>query len=465
MQIQFIGAAKTVTGSMHLIKVNGTKILLDCGMYQGKRKESFEKNRKLEFIEPESIDYVILSHAHIDHSGNLPQLSKNKFKGTVFSTFATRDLAHTMLLDSAFIQKKDVEFVNKKRTKNHQNLFEPLYLEKDVYDIMEQFQAVSYRKEYHINSNVSFIFYDAGHILGSAITVLNIKENGRHIRLAFTGDLGRPYRPILKDPQLTGNVNILITESTYGGRYHPDNESAINRLQEVINKAYERRGKIIVPAFSLGRTQELVFDLHKLKMEKKIPDFPIYVDSPLSSNVTEIFRMHPECFDHEIREMLVTERDPFGFVNLKYITDVEESKKLNSLKEPCMIISASGMCESGRILHHLANNIEDPNNMILMTGYCAENTLGKRIIEKDKKLKILGDEYNVNAEIQVLNYLSGHADKDELLGYISHMDRNDMEEIFIVHGDPDQQLKLKDGLQIVGFKKMIIPDPGEEFYL
>jgi metallo-beta-lactamase family protein len=330
---------------------------------------------------------------------------------------------------------------------------------------MDHFQGVNYRKEYYLNPNVSFIFYDAGHILGSSITVLNIKENGRHIRLAFTGDLGRPYRPILKDPQLTGNVNVLITESTYGGRYHPDNEIGINKLEEIIIRTINRGGKLIVPAFSLGRTQELVFELHKLVMQKRIPSFPIFVDSPLSVNITEIFKIHPECFDHEIREMLLTEKDPFGFANLKYIVNVEESKKLNSIDAPCMIISASGMCESGRILHHLANNIENPNNTVMMTGFCAIDTLGRRIVEKMPKLKILGEEYMLKAEVAVLNYLSGHADRDELLGYIAHMDRKDMEEIFLVHGDPDQQNKLKEGLEYIGFKKMIIPDPGVEFYL
>ena len=465
MQIKFIGAARTVTGSMHLIKTNRLNILLDCGMFQGKRKESYEKNKKLEFLEPGKIDFVLLSHAHIDHSGNLPQLVKNGFTGTIFSTFATRDLSNIMLLDSAFIQKKDVEFVNKRRSKNNQNLFEPLYDSNDVIKAMEHFQAVNYRKEYYLNSNISFIYYDAGHILGSAITVMNIKENDVHYRLAFTGDLGRPYRPILKDPQLTGNVNILLTESTYGGRYHPDNEIGINRLENIINKTYEKGGKLIVPAFSLGRTQELVFELHKLLLQNRIQKIPIYVDSPLSSNVTEIFRVHPECFDHEIREMLLIEKDPFGFDNLRYIVDVEDSKRLNSLKEPCIIISASGMCESGRILHHLANNIDNPQNTILMTGFCAVDTLGRRIVEKNKKLKILGEEYSVKADVEVLNYLSAHADRDELIGYISHMNRNDMQEIFLIHGDYDQQEKLKEGLKIVGFNKMIIPEPGEEFHL
>jgi len=465
MQIQFIGAARTVTGSMHLIKLKNMNILLDCGMFQGRRKESFEKNRKLDFIDPREINHVILSHAHIDHSGNLPQLVKHGFSGTIFSTYATRDLANAMLLDSAYVQKKEIEFVNKKRTKNGQNPFEPLYNAEDVMESMQHFQALAYRKEYFITSDISFIFYDAGHILGSAIIVLNIKENGSHTRLAFTGDLGRPYRPILKDPQLIGNAHYLITESTYGARYHKDDEESEKLLAETVNRTYERGGKLIVPAFSLGRTQELVYVLHKLTIQKKIPVFPIFVDSPLSSNVTAIFRNHPECFDHETRDLLLTEKDPFGFDNLQYITDVEDSKQLNGIKEPCMVISASGMCESGRILHHLANNIQDEKNTVLMTGYCAQDTLGRKIIEKQPKLKILGDEYKLNCEVVLMENLSAHADRDELLGYIAHMDRSDMQNIFVVHGEYESQLSFKEGLEGIGFSRIAIPEPGQEIHI
>ncbi len=465
MQIQFIGAARTVTGSMHLLKTKHMNILLDCGMFQGKRKEAFEKNIRLDYIEPGEIHHVILSHAHIDHSGNLPLLVKKGFSGTIFSTFATRDLSNAMLLDSAYVQKKEIEFVNKKRLKRGQNPFEPIYSVDDVLDSLEHFQAIPYRKEYHLSPDISFIFYDAGHILGSAITVLNIKENGTETRLAFTGDLGRPFRPILRDPQLIGNVNYLITESTYGDRYHKDDEESLRMLEDTINRTYARGGKIIVPAFSLGRTQELVFELHKLTLKNKIPSMPIYVDSPLSTNVTAIFRNHPECYDSETRELLLTQKDPFGFERLEYIVDVEESKRLNSITEPCIIISASGMCESGRILHHLANNVENEKNTIMMTGYCAQDTLGRRIIEKQPRLKILGDEYSLNAEVVVLENFSAHADRDELLGYIAHLDRNDMKGIFVVHGDYDTQLSFKEGLEGIGFSNITIPEPGQEIYL
>lgn len=465
MQIQFIGAARTVTGSMHLIRLKDMNILLDCGMFQGKRKETFEKNKNLDFIDPNEIHHVILSHAHIDHSGNLPQLVKKGFSGTIFSTFATRDLANAMLLDSAYVQKKEIEFVNKKRAKNGQNPFEPLYDVDDVLESMEHFQAVGYRKEYFLTPDVSFIFYDAGHILGSAITVLNIKENGSYTRLAFTGDLGRPYRPILKDPQLIGNVHYLITESTYGNRYHRDDEESEKLLEETIKKTYERGGKIIVPAFSLGRTQELVYELHQLILHKRLPAMPIFVDSPLSTNVTAIFRNHPECFDTETRELLLTEKDPFGFEHLQYIVDVEESKKLNSINEPCIIISASGMCESGRILHHLANNIENEKNTVLMTGYCAMDTLGRRIIDKLPKLKILGDEYKLKAEVVVMENLSAHADRDELLGYIASMDRKEMRNIFVVHGEYESQLSFKEGLEGIGFSNITIPEAGQKIYI
>jgi metallo-beta-lactamase family protein len=465
MQIQFIGAARTVTGSMHLIKVKNMNILLDCGMFQGKRKESFEKNRRLDFIDPHEIHHVILSHAHIDHSGNIPQLVKKGFSGTIYSTYATRDLANAMLLDSAFVQKKEIEFVNKKRTRNGQNPFEILYDADDVIESMQHFQSLAYRKEYFLSPDVSFIFYDAGHILGSALTVLNIRENGSFTRIAFTGDLGRPYRPILKDPQLIGNVQYLITESTYGARYHKNDEESEKLLAETVQRTFERGGKIIIPAFSLGRTQELVYVLHELVMKKKIPIMPIFVDSPLSTNVTAIFRNHPECFDKETRELLLTEKDPFGFEHLEYIVDVEESKKLNGIKEPCMIISASGMCESGRVLHHLANNIENEKNTILMTGYCAQDTLGRKIIEKLPKLKILGDEYKLKSEVVVMENLSAHADRNELLGYIAHMNREDMKNIFVVHGEYESQLSFKEGLEGIGFSHITIPEAGQEINL
>ena len=465
MKIQFVGAARTVTGSMHLIKLKHTNILLDCGMFQGKRKESFEMNKRLDFIDPSDIHFVILSHAHIDHSGNIPQLVKNGFSGTIFSTYATRSLANAMLMDSAYVQKKEIEFVNKKRAKNGQNPFEPLYDSEDVLESMQHFNAVAYRKEYWISPDVSFIFYDAGHILGSAITVLNIKENGRNIRLAFTGDLGRSFRPILKDPQLTGNVHYLITESTYGARYHKDDEENEKILENVIKQTHERNGKIIVPAFSLGRTQELVFMLHKLLNEKRIPRFPVFVDSPLSTNVTSIFRNHPECYDRGTRELLMSEKDPFGFENLTYISDVKESKKLNSITDTCMIISASGMCESGRILHHLANNVENEKNTVLMTGYCAQETLGRKIIEKQPKLKILGDEYKLNSEVVIMENFSAHADRDELLGYIAHMSREEMQNIFLVHGEYESQLSFKEGLSGIGFNNIMIPEAGQEIHL
>jgi metallo-beta-lactamase family protein len=465
MKIQFIGATRTVTGSMHLIKLKNMNILLDCGMFQGRRKESFEKNKNLDFIEPTDIHYVILSHAHIDHSGNIPQLTKNGFSGTIFSTYATRDLTNTMLLDSAYIQKKEIEFVNKKRYKNGQNPFEVLYNAENVIESMQHFNAVAYRKEYCISSDVSFIFYDAGHILGSAITVLNIKENGRDIRIAFTGDLGRPFRPILNDPQLTGNVHYLITESTYGARYHKDNEENEKILENIIKQTYKRNGKIIVPAFSLGRTQDLVFMLHKLIKENRIPMFPIFVDSPLSTNVTSIFRNHPECYDTETMELLMTDKDPFGFKNLTYISSIEESKKLNGITDTCMIISASGMCESGRVLHHLANNIENEKNTVLMTGYCAQDTLGRKIIEKQPKLKILGDEYKLKSEVVVMENFSAHADRDELLGYIAHMNRAEMQNIFLVHGEYESQLSFKEGLKDIGFQNIMIPEAGQEIHI
>jgi metallo-beta-lactamase family protein len=463
MQIQFIGAARTVTGSMHYIQVNGTKFLLDCGMIQGKRKESFEANRHFNLFEPAEIDFVILSHAHIDHCGNLPNLVKKGFKGNIYCTLATKDLSSLLLKDSAHIQEKDVEYVNKKRKKLGENLFEPLYTLEDVNETNELFEGINYHNEFEINDNIKLTFFDAGHILGAAITFLTIKENGKITKLAFSGDLGRPKLPILKDPEKIPDVDFFLCESTYGGRFHASMDETESKLADVVKKAVERKAKIIVPAFSVGRTQEIVYTLHKIFENNSAPRIPIYVDSPLSVNTTEIFKLHPECFDKEMSQYIEQHDDPFGFQKLTYITDVEESKRLNSLEGPMMILSASGMAEAGRILHHLANNIENPNNIILIVGYCAENTLGKRIVEKNPKVKIFGEEYNLNAEVIVMNSLSAHADSNELIEYCSKFNKSMMQKFFLVHGDIDQQEKFKSRLNTIGFENVFIPSRGNVF--
>lgn len=462
MKIQFIGAVRTVTGSMHLVHANGVKFLLDCGLYQGKRAEARERNENFPF-DPKEIDFIILSHAHIDHSGNIPQIVKKGFAGKIFSTSATRDLASIMLIDSGHIHEKDAEFLNKKLKKRGEPLIEPLYTVNDAVRSIEHFVGLPYRKEIEISAGINLIFYDAGHLLGSAITVLNIKENGRKIRIAFTGDLGRPYKPILKNPELIGNVDFLITESTYGGTIHEEIEFVEQKIAEIVIKAYDQNGKIIIPAFSVDRTQVLIYILHKLASANKIPKIPIFIDSPLAFNATEIYRLHPECFEDEMRELLLNGKDPFNFATLHYITEVEESKKLNKYEKPCIIISASGMCEAGRILHHLANNIENPRNIILIVGYMAENTLGRKLKDGVKKVKILGDEYTVNAEVISFDALSSHADRNELIGYITHIDRKHAKGIFVVHGEEEQSIKLADALKEAGFENVIIPQRGEIF--
>ena len=471
MKIKFCGADRTVTGSQHLLEVNGKKILLDCGMFQGKREEAYDINKSFLF-EPADIDCVILSHAHIDHSGNLPSLIRKGFIGDIYSTTATRDLCSIMLQDSAHIQERDVEFVNKKRAKKGEYLFEPLYNFDDVRNVMKLFKASSYNKSYYLDGfedKISVTFYDAGHILGSAQVVLDIQENGKKFKLGFTGDLGRPNLPILKDPEFMGNVNYLLSESTYGGRLHDKAVDIDSQLEKALKDAISQGGKIIIPAFSVGRTQEIVYSLSKMFDKNILPKIPIFIDSPLSTNVSDVFKIHHECFDKETSELLTRGVDVFGFSNLTYIKDVEESKNLNNFKGACVIISASGMCEAGRVLHHLANNIEDERSTILIVGYMAENTLRKRLVEsKDDSnavVRIFGDEYRVKAKIVVLNSFSAHADENELLNYFTQFDKSNIEKIFLVHGDYNQQLVFQDALKKNGFKNISIPEKGNEVQL
>ncbi len=470
MRIQFIGAARTVTGSMHHLIINGKKYLLDCGLYQGKRKEAFELNKNFNYFSPKEIECLILSHAHIDHCGNIPNLVKQGFKGNIYCTSATRDLIAYMLRDSAHIQEKDVEFVNKKRIRDGKNPFEPLYTTDDVEKALELVQAVDYHTEFKISDDISLQFFDAGHILGSAITYLILKEKLRAgqagfktIRLGFSGDLGRPNLPILKDPEYISDIDYWICESTYGGRLHDNIGNLEQNLAEVINKAVERKAKIIVPAFSVGRTQELVYSFHKIFEKGFAKRIPIYVDSPLAVNVTGIFREHPECFDKEITDFMHSYEDPFGFNQLTYVNSIEDSKRLNDLDGPMMIISASGMAEAGRILHHLRNNVENPDNIILMVGYCAENTLGRKIINKEPIVKIFGEEFHLNAEVIVLHSMSGHADENELTDYCRKLNINSIKKVFLVHGDYEQQEIFSQRLNEIGVKDVQIPKRGDTY--
>ncbi|MBI3194355.1 MAG: MBL fold metallo-hydrolase [Ignavibacteriae bacterium] len=464
MQIEFLGAAQTVTGSMHLLHINGKRILLDCGLFQGRRAESTERNRTFPF-EPESIDAVILSHAHIDHSGNLPGLVKQGYSGPIFCTNATKDLCNIMLADSAHIQEKDAEFINKKHAKRHEPLVEPLYTPEDAVRAMESFQAIPYNKEFDVLPNVQAKFVDAGHILGSASIHLTIKESGTTKTLGFTGDIGRWNMPIIRDPQFIGNVEALISESTYGGILHDSPDDMEKNLSSVLHRTFERGGKVIVPAFSVGRTQDIVYALHRLKDGNNLPSFPIYIDSPLAINATEIFRKHRECYDEETRKHILEHHDPLGLSQLHYVRSAEESKQLNDKKEPCMIISASGMCEAGRIVHHLANNIEDARNTIMIVGYQAEHTLGRKLVEKFPEVKMFGEFFKLRAEVAVFNSFSAHADGNELLKYINKFEKNRLQQIYLVHGELERQVKLKQGLNGLGFTHVESPVRGKKFEL
>ena len=469
MKIKFCGADRTVTGSQHLLEINGKKILLDCGLYQGKREEAYDINRSFLF-DPKELHCVVLSHAHIDHSGNLPSLYAKGFDGDIYSTTATRDLCSIMLLDSAHIQEKDTEYVNKKRLRQNLAPFKPLYKMEDAKRVLSNFKTVSYRKKFCIdglNECVSVEYFDAGHILGSAMMVLTIDEKGRKIKFAFSGDIGRPGLPILEDPEFIGNVDFIISESTYGGRNHDKSNMMDDQLAAVVKEALSRGGKIIIPAFSVGRTQEIIYSLSKLFDKEIIPRIPVFIDSPLSTKATDIFKIHPECYDKEFSDMILNGKEIFELPNLKYVQDVEESKSLNFFNESCIIISASGMAESGRVLHHLKNNIEDPKSTVLIVGFMADHTLGRRLIEardtENAVVKIFGDEYYVHSKIVVLNSFFAHADRDELLAYFDQFDRNQMQKIFLVYGEIDQQEAFKDRLRSQNFKDIDIPEEGQEF--
>ncbi len=464
MKVQFWGAARTVTGSMHLLTINGVRVLLDCGLFQGKRKKSMERNRHLPF-DPKSVDVLILSHAHIDHSGNIPNLVKNGFAGPIYCTFATRDLCAAMLRDSGHIQEMDVAYVNKKRARKGEPPMEPIYTEADAIHSLGQFVSLGYGRAFPVLPGVRLTFLDAGHILGSAIVVLDVEsDNGVGTqRLVFSGDLGRPDKPILEDPTTIDGCETLIIESTYGDRLHPDIEDTQHQLKNVVLEAVRRGGKLIIPAFAVGRTQELVYDLHQLTVAGEIPELPVFVDSPLAIDATSVFRLHPECYDEEVEQFMRQSgaRDPFGFARLQYTRSVEQSKAINDLKGSAIIISASGMAEAGRILHHLKNNIQDPNNTILIVGWQAPNTLGRYIVEKHETVKVFGERYALRAQVKVINGFSAHGDRNELLGWVKAMD-NLPKKAFVVHGDPKPAQALADGLSDLGIAETIVPDRGDD---
>jgi metallo-beta-lactamase family protein len=445
MRIHFLGATRTTTGSMFLLELNGRRLLLECGLFQGRRAESIERNRNFPF-DARQIDAVILSHAHIDHCGNLPNLCRQGFAGNIYCTFATRDLASIMLEDSAEIQRADAEFVSKKRAKQGLPPVEPLYSATDAEKAVRQFIAVNYDRALPVVDGVTVTFRDAGHILGSAQVVLDVHEGGRSFRYLFSGDVGRGGDDILRDPQPVEGVDYLQVESTYGGRDHSAKAPSVEEMGRVVRETLARSGKVIIPSFSVGRTQQIVYELHRMTLDGSLPKVPIFVDSPLSVNATEVYRLHPECFNDSIYRFLRERENPFGMENLTYIRELAHSMKLNDLQEPAIIISASGMCEAGRIRHHLKNHIGNPNNLVLFIGYCAEHTLGAQILSGRSPVNIFGEPHAVRARIVSFDTFSGHADRNELRRYVEALDGR-LRKIFVVHGEESQSLALADSLR------------------
>ena len=463
MKIQFLGAAKEVTGSKHLITTpKGKKILLDCGMYQGKGLETDSLNRELGF-EPCEIDYLILSHPHIDHSGLIPYLVKQGFEGTIFSTPATRDLCAIMLQDSAGIQESDTRTFNKKRSRQGLPAVEPIYTVEDAQNAMSYFISVPYGRTLRLDDETSLQFTDNGHILGSATVLLTIKkEDGESVKIAFSGDVGRYTKRILRSPQPFAQADYIIMETTYGDRVHGNiDQSEQELLRAGVDTCCKKKGKLLIPSFAIGRAQEIIFALNKLWEQRLLPMIDVYVDSPLSLNATNIMKLHSECFCDEMKEFMKTDPDPFGFEKLHYVQSVEESKKLNFTKIPCIIISASGMMEAGRIKHHIANNIENNRTTILGVGYCAPTTLGAKILRGDKFVSIFGTEYKVKAEIRKIDSYSAHADRDELLRYLSCQDKSKIKKVILVHGEKQTQENFAQTLNENGYSDVFIPSKGE----
>ncbi|MDX1476278.1 MAG: MBL fold metallo-hydrolase [Saprospiraceae bacterium] len=467
MKIKFCGAAQTVTGSSHLVTLDdGYKILLDCGLFQGKGKHIWDLNNNW-YFDPAEIDCLILSHAHIDHTGRVPQLVKDGFKGQIISTHATRSLCSIMLLDSAYIQERDVEYYNKKlikkRSKSKRKQFRvPLYTAEHVNPTMDLFITCGYNHWATLRDGVRILFRDAGHILGSSSVTLEIREHGKTRTLAFSGDIGRPDRPILRDPRSMPDADIVITESTYGNREHESGPAEFDRFLSIIkHTCLEKGGKLIIPAFSVGRTQEIVYLLDRMESDGRLPKLPVYVDSPLAVNATQIFGSHPECFDDDLNEYLLVDENPFGFNDLNYVRDVAISKSLNTSKEPCIIISSSGMMNFGRIRHHMYNNIEHKKNTFLIVGYCSPDTPGGQLKNGAEGLRIFGDWKQVNAEIEVMDSFSAHGDRNEMRDVLDNQ-KSSAAHTFLVHGELDTQEAFKDFLEADGFKGVHIPALGEE---
>lgn len=467
MEVKFysFGACKEVTGSKHFIKVDQDIIQIDSGMFQGRRKESYQKNKELKFNPAES-KAILLTHAHYDHSGALPIMINKGFSGNIYSTSATRDISNIILMDSAYIQKKDFEYIYKKKIKHpERNLipYKPLYSSSDVINTMQNFSTINYHRRFSPVPNIEAEFYDAGHILGSSLIFLDINAK---LKIGFSGDLGRRNLPIIKDPEIMPDLDYLILEGTYGDRLHGSIEKGQDELEKIINQTYKKRGKVIIPAFTIERTQELIYFIHMLIKKKRIPALPIYIDSPMAVNATSIFKLHPECFDQETFDRFISvDLDPFGFNTIKYVTSTKESIEINTKKGPAIIISASGMAENGRILHHLKNNIENPNNTIAIVGYMAEHTLGRKLVEKHKEVKIFGKIYRVKAQISTLNTFSGHADYREILNWTQSYNLKKLKKIFLVHGEEKALESLKNKLLAIGIREVEITETNNIYNL
>jgi metallo-beta-lactamase family protein len=461
MRITFYGAAQEVTGSMHLIEVNDRKVLLECGLFQGKRAESYERNLNFPF-DPAEIDVLILSHAHIDHSGNIPNLVKQGFRGNIWCTAATRNLCTYMLMDSGHIQESDVEFVNRQRHKEGLPPVAPIYTQRDAQECFGLFATVGLDRRVIVADGVEATFLNAGHILGAASVALDIREfaTGKAWRVLFSGDVGRVDSPILMPPVSCPDADVIIMESTYGDRLHEGYDDARRKLRTIIHKTIKRHGKIIIPAFAVGRTQELIYVLNQLDADGDIPDLPVFVDSPLAVNTTAVFRMHPEAWRPDVRRFLTEEgmKTPFDYAEVEYVYEARRSKQLNTITTACIIISASGMAESGRILHHLKNNIEDPNNTILTVSFCAENTLGRKLQDGEPRVRIFGQEYTVRADVQKIDGYSAHADQAELLAWVGQVDKDRVQQLFLVHGELEGAETLAGELRKQGFAHVAIPE-------
>jgi metallo-beta-lactamase family protein len=463
IELEFIGAAQTVTGSKHLLRTSRATVLLDCGLFQGHRREATALNRRLP-VDVDALDAVVLSHAHIDHSGALPYLHQKGYRGPVFTTPATRDLCIPMLEDAAAIQLSDARHIQRLIERDHLDLepVEPLYGPQDVAGLLGQVFTVPYHRRHEVAPGVVVTFLDAGHVLGSAVVVLDLEDDGARTRLAFTGDLGRPHLPILRDPQVPDGVHCLLTESTYGDRVRGPFAETSEALAEAVRRTHARGGRVIIPSFALERAQEVIFELKRLKLARRIPDLPVYVDSPLTVKLTDVFKLHPDCYDEETFALLQGGQSPFDFDGLEYVSDVARSKAIDASDEPCVIISASGMCEAGRVLHHLRAAVESEKNTVLIVGFQAQHTLGRRLVERRDEVRIFGVMRRRAAEVVVLDGFSAHADQAGLVEFAEAVRRRgSLRQVILVHGEPPAQRALAELLSQRGFPPVHAPGTGE----